>query len=247
MSKKLSILTVILLSLFIIISCQQKIDIETEKEAIKKVIENETKLFYDGNYEEFANTWVHEPYALWTSVGNNYHNEFIGWDSIGVNLKRFMDARNEPFTDEVIRKNFSYRIYGNGAWVTFEQHYKSSMDKNPEHLPGRALRVLEKTDSGWKMVFMGGIDRNSYKEQNVENDLNNVGYKLLGQEKIKDAIEIFKMNVKMYPESSNVYDSLGEAYMKDDNKELAIKNYEKSLELDPKNDNTKKMIEELKK
>ena len=69
----------------------------------------------------------------------------------------------------------------------------------------------------------------------------------MGQEKIKEAIEIFKTNVKLYPESSNVYDSLGEAYMKDGNKELAIKNYEKSLELDPKNDNTKKMLGELKK
>ena len=50
-----------------------------------------------------------------------------------------------------------------------------------------------------------------------------------------------KTNVKLYPESSNVYDSLGEAYMKDGNKELAIKNYEKSLELDQKNDNAKKI------
>ena len=73
MSKKLSILTVILLSLFIIISCQQKIDIETEKEAIKKVIEAEEKFINENNYEELAKTWVHEPYALLTSTGNSYH------------------------------------------------------------------------------------------------------------------------------------------------------------------------------
>ena len=247
MLKKFSFLAAILLSLLIILSFQKSMADENEEAAIKKVIENETKFAYDNNYEEFAKTWVHESYALWTVVGNNYHTELIGWDSIGINFQQWMEAAKEPFTEEVIRKNFSYRIYGNGAWVTFEQYHKSDMDKNPEHLPGRALRVLEKTDDGWKMVFMGHINRNSYKEQNVENDLNNVGYKLLGQEKIKEAIEIFKTNVKLYPESSNVFDSLGEAYMKDGNKELAIKNYEKSLELDPKNDNAKKMLEELKK
>jgi tetratricopeptide (TPR) repeat protein len=220
---------------------------EKDEAAIKEVIENETKLFFDGNYEEFQKTWVHEPYALWTIVGNNYHNEFIGWDSIGVNLNRFIEDRNEPFTDTVIRRNFSYRIYGHGAWVTFEQYNKSSMDNNPDLIPSRQFRLLEETDNGWKLVFMGGINRNSYKVTEVEWDINNAGYILLGQNKVKEAIEVFNTNVKLYPESANVYDSLGEAYMKDGNKELAIKNYEKSLELDPKNDNAKKMIEELKK
>ena len=63
--------------------------------------------------------------------------------------------------------------------------------------------------------------------------------------KIKEAIEIFKMNVEMYPESWNVYDSLGEGYMNDEQKELAIKNYEKSLELNPDNENGKAMLRRL--
>jgi tetratricopeptide (TPR) repeat protein len=247
MLKKFNFLTVILLSLFIMSSFQKSMADEKDEAAIKKVIENETKFAFDANYEEFAKTWVHEPYALWTSAGNYNHNEFLGWDSIGINLKRWMESWTEPFADEVIRKNFSYRIYGNGAWVTYEQYNKSSMEKNPDLLPSRQLRILEKTDDGWKIAFVGVIDRNSYKLNNAEQDLNNAGYTLLGQDKVKEAIEVFKTNVKLYPESSNVYDSLGEAYMKDGNKELAIKNYEKSLKLDPKNDNAKKMLEELKK
>lgn len=53
------------------------------------------------------------------------------------------------------------------------------------------------------------------------------------------------MNVEMYPESWNVYDSLGEGYMNDEQKELAIKNYEKSLELNPDNENGKAMLRRL--
>jgi len=48
-----------------------------------------------------------------------------------------------------------------------------------------------------------------------------------------------------YPESYNAYDSLGEAYMRAGEKDFAIRNYEKSLELNPKNENAKKMLENL--
>ena len=65
--------------------------------------------------------------------------------------------------------------------------------------------------------------------------------------KTKESIEIFKMNVELYPDSANAYDSLGEAYMKKGETELAINNYEKSLKLDPENDNAKRQLEELKK
>jgi cytochrome c-type biogenesis protein CcmH/NrfG len=56
---------------------------------------------------------------------------------------------------------------------------------------------------------------------------------------------VFQRNVQDYPQSSNAYDSLGEAYMKTGQKDLAIKNYEKSLELNPKNDNGKEMLKKL--
>ncbi len=80
-----------------------------------------------------------------------------------------------------------------------------------------------------------------------EGELNEVGYKLLKEEKFDEAIAVFIITVKEYPESSNAFDSLGEAYMKAGNKPEAIKNYEKSLDLNPKNTNAKKMIEEISK
>ncbi|UCH14749.1 MAG: MBL fold metallo-hydrolase [Bacteroidales bacterium] len=79
-----------------------------------------------------------------------------------------------------------------------------------------------------------------------ENALNTLGYYLLGRNRIQDAIEIFKLNVEEYPEAFNVYDSLGEAYMNNGDKELAIKYYEKSLELNPDNLNAVEMIKRIK-
>jgi tetratricopeptide (TPR) repeat protein len=80
-----------------------------------------------------------------------------------------------------------------------------------------------------------------------ENDINSLGYQLLRSDKIEEAIEIFKLNVAEYPDSWNVYDSLAEAYMKNGDNELAIKNYNKSLELNPKNTNATEMLKRIKK
>ena len=80
--------------------------------------------------------------------------------------------------------------------------------------------------------------------ERAEASLNQLGYSLLYSGHEKDAITVFQRNVQEFPQSSNVYDSLGEAYAKVGEKDLAIANYEKSLQLDPKNKNA---VERLKK
>jgi tetratricopeptide (TPR) repeat protein len=78
-----------------------------------------------------------------------------------------------------------------------------------------------------------------------ENEFNAMGYRFLNSNKINEAIAAFEMSVEMYPNSSNAWDSLAEAYMKIGDKERAIRNYKKSLKLNPDNDNAKKMMEQL--
>jgi CubicO group peptidase (beta-lactamase class C family) len=78
-----------------------------------------------------------------------------------------------------------------------------------------------------------------------EAQLNILGYQLINAGRIEDAIEIFKLNVKQFPEAFNTYDSLGEAYTIAGEKELAIKNYQKSIEINPENENGKQMLKKL--
>jgi tetratricopeptide (TPR) repeat protein len=68
-----------------------------------------------------------------------------------------------------------------------------------------------------------------------ESEINQLGYTLLGAGKLEEAIGVFKLNVELFPDSWNVYDSLGEAYMNNGDTKLAIDNYKKSLELNPDN------------
>jgi tetratricopeptide (TPR) repeat protein len=69
----------------------------------------------------------------------------------------------------------------------------------------------------------------------AEGRLNAFGYRLLNDGRTEEAIEMFKLNTKMYPESWNSYDSLGEAYLRAGKTDLAIINYQKSVELNPRN------------
>lgn len=113
-----------------------------------------------------------------------------------------------------------------GAW-TYEQMQKTGIEA--------ALRAFTKL-------------KNSpvSKQYNFsESELNFLGYYLLRTNKLQEAIRIFTLNTEEYPQSANVFDSLGEAHRKAGNQELAIENYQKSLALDPKNENAKKMLAEI--
>ena len=80
----------------------------------------------------------------------------------------------------------------------------------------------------------------------VEEDrINNLGYGLMRQKKLAEAIALLKLNVEFYPTSWNVYDSLAEMYMTNGDKDLAIANYKKSVELNPGNTNGVEMLKKL--
>ena len=89
------------------------------------------------------------------------------------------------------------------------------------------------------------------KEQDSSNDLlsegflNGVGYELLNQHKINQAVDIFKVNTMLYPKSENVYDSLAEAYLKSGQIDSAKENYQKVFEINPKNEKVSKILETL--
>jgi tetratricopeptide (TPR) repeat protein len=67
----------------------------------------------------------------------------------------------------------------------------------------------------------------------------------LASDRFEDAIRLFSLNVELFPQSANAYDSLGEAYMRNGQRALAIENYQRSLALDPGNANAERMLAQL--
>ena len=75
------------------VSCQEKIDREKETDAIKKVIEDEIRASFNGDYETWTTFFIHEPYLLWlqaTKTGYSYSN---GWDDLNTEAKKFYIIR----------------------------------------------------------------------------------------------------------------------------------------------------------
>ena len=100
---------------------------------------------------------------------------------------------------------------------------------------------IEKAMEGYRQIKKEKPDNAAVSQGR----LNGLGYGFLRAKKLPEALAYFKLNVEFYPNESNVYDSLGEAYMAQGEKELAIANYKKSLELDPKNKNAVEMLKKL--
>ena len=74
-----------------------------------------------------------------------------------------------------------------------------------------------------------------------------LGYLLLSDKRPEDALEALKLEVREHPDYWNGYDTLAEMYMELGEKQLAIQNYEKSIELNPDNQNGMERLKELKK
>jgi acetyl esterase/lipase len=146
------------------------------------------------------------------------------------------------------------------VWVKTERGWLSKYIEELEQGPTYVNGVEVPQDrAGWKfvrVVWEEGVlkARAAFEEARrrdpravlfEEATLNNLGYRLIQKGRLKDAIEVFKLNVEAYPQSGNVWDSLAEAYMLNGDKGLAVQNYKKSLDLNPKNANAVWMLEKL--
>ncbi|MCH8905226.1 MAG: tetratricopeptide repeat protein [Bacteroidetes bacterium] len=89
----------------------------------------------------------------------------------------------------------------------------------------------------------------AYRYFNFTNKINQLGYQFMGVEQYKKAVDIFKLNTKLFPELANGWDSLAEGYWRSGDIDKAIKYYNKVIDLDPDGrvaENSKKMLKKLK-
>jgi CubicO group peptidase (beta-lactamase class C family) len=117
----------------------------------------------------------------------------------------------------------------------------------PESDPVTALRVrLRERGFDRAAEVYEELKKKDSNFRPSETDLNDWAYRMLnGGGKKREALEIFKLNVFLYPESANVYDSVAEAFEANGEFALAVKNYRRSLELDPGNKNAARHLKRL--
>lgn len=81
----------------------------------------------------------------------------------------------------------------------------------------------------------------------IENYINKIGYRYIEKGNYSQAINVLIINVKLFPKSWNVFDSLGEAYFKNKQYAFSKQNYLSALKLNPNNKSIKKALQKFKK
>jgi len=111
-------------------------------------------------------------------------------------------------------------------------------------LASKLLEVIETKGIDAGVAYFNKNKDNKDFDVN-ENEMNQTGYQLLGSDKTKEAIQVFKLNVDAYPKSANVYDSYAEALMISGDNKGAIENYTKAVEMNPGNENAIDILTKL--
>ena len=222
---------------------------QSDEEAIKTLLKNETMAFYGRKADAWEAGWLHDAKISRAVISNNRYQTAIGWEKNGPEAVSFLKANaTKPVPIEFTNDNYLIRMGTDMAWVEYDQNMTlPTLDPKYKRF-SREQRLLVKQDGQWKIAHQVTVDPDTFKPgpENVEANLNTNGYHLLRAKKVSEAIEVFKTNVKLFPQSANAYDSLGEAYAEAGNKELAIQNYEQSLKLNPKNEPGKVALAKLK-
>lgn len=161
--------------------------------------------------------------------------------------------------------NAAFRL-GNmffGAWDLdrAEAIFRRLQERRPDPFFASRLEAIERMRKGsaafaLSLALKGGLPAGRAKLAALEKageagldfderEFNTLGYRLLGEGRIDQALFTFEANVRRHPRSWNAHDSLGEACMKAGRTRDAVRSFERSLRLNPDNDNAKKMLETL--
>lgn len=219
-----------------------------EDEAIKTAIKNAMNASMSKNGDSWQKMWVHDSKASQTWIFNSGYNRFKGWENFGPQTIDYFKKNPKPDAIETSLDSFMIRTSGNMAWVEYNSTGKLTEYGENITRTAHQFRLLVKENNQWKIAsaISHSTTDQSLTAHALENNLNDLGYKYLNAKKINEAIELFKLNIKLYPSAWNPYDSLGEAYALAGNKDLAIQNYQKSIELNPKNENGINALKKLK-
>jgi glyoxylase-like metal-dependent hydrolase (beta-lactamase superfamily II) len=222
---------------------QPNLDIERWIEVLNTVLEgpDEVKQVIPGH----QHLWSRERLAMWREYIVNL------WDGVRT-------AKADGIGFEEVQKRFPLEdkydyLKDLGHTDTELLRFQSrNIEAFWRQLFGSAAQVVERTieESGIEVAVEKFRRMKTEKKAEYyfgENDFNALGYRLMANGKIDEAIEVFKLNIEAFPESWNVYDSLAEAYMTKGENDLAARYYKKSIELNPENANAKEMVKRLEK
>ena len=208
----------------------------TDEQNIKTLLEKQAVAYHNRDFAGWASALRQDSKLARTFISNNSYVPVVGWDSSKAQAERHLELNPKPAKFKATRNFRNINIHGKMAWVDYDQVIRFESDTFD--YVSHEIRLLTKENDEWRIANQVSINTASFnasKPAFIEENLNATGYALLAAKRLNDAVEVFRLNVKLFPNEWNPYDSLGEAYALLGNKKLAIENYEKSVKLNPNN------------
>ena len=164
----------------------------------------------------------------------------------------FISGLTSILTHNITKNHTVILLSNTGSSVVFgaSDELLQLIDNKPYKIPVQNLSRIYGSliENGNKEKASQLIDE-YIKNPNIytatERDFNRLGYQFLRLQKNENSLQTFNTGTLIFPKSWNIYDSYGEALLQCDKKEEAIKMYQKSVELNPENENGKKVLNKL--
>lgn len=146
--KRSLLLLLALTSLLTGLYAQNRTKLSGEEQAIKDVIENESKYFWARDYKNWKKTWVQEDYILRTVATRDGVHQVVGWKDWNAEVRQLFEESPEPQEYNVRKYDYTFHLFGNCAWVTFWQDTGTL---------SRELRIMEKHKGKWQIAMLEAI------------------------------------------------------------------------------------------
>jgi tetratricopeptide (TPR) repeat protein len=204
-------------------------------DAVKGVIQAETETYYRRDAEGWKATWIQDSSAIRTFITSGSYSAALGWNNFGPGTVESIRT-TAPEAVRIDRSNYVVQIDGALAWAEYDERTNYSSGAPP--LLARQQRTLVKRSGEWKILSAGSFVSSTYgtEPRAVEGRLDQLGRDLSAAKKHHDALEVLKLSAQLFPASPRVHQSLGEAYAAAGETGLAIRSFEKSIAIDPKNE-----------
>ena len=162
MKRSVGFIFLVIISLLYFSSCEEKVNVEKEKEAIKNVFEQESAAFFNQDYVKMGGYYLNDPSTVKMFIGEKGIGRYDGWDKINIqNQKETSDTTWDRKKIQANFLNYQINVEDETAWVLCDTHWEGIFKGDTVTLDQFRISVMKKVDDQWKfwLIAIYGIPK----------------------------------------------------------------------------------------
>ncbi|MFN8356332.1 MAG: serine hydrolase [Spirosomataceae bacterium] len=210
-------------------------------------IESLKEIFTAGQNVWENNTYGKQAYGFGWFISGDENNKIIQHDGGFAGFRSYIERQINKHNSIIFISNVRHELIGK-----IREGIVNILNNKPYTIPQTSWAnwIMSKSkEGGMKQTILNYKSITKTKDSSnyyfSERECNSLGYYLVRNNRLDDAIQLFVLNTEQFPMSGNVFDSLGEVYLKVGEKEKALASYKKAFELDPSNKNAGEIVKKL--